>query len=98
MFVPFDLHQIPKFYHKMPRYYHETNMGEFQIMPNHIHGIIIIGTNFRVGAGPCARPINNGQAQRPAPTGLSDIVHHFKSLTTKQYIVGVKQNNWPPLL
>ncbi|MCP5050334.1 MAG: hypothetical protein GY940_24425, partial [bacterium] len=27
---------------------------------------------------------------------LPDIVHRFKTLTTKRYTDGVKQNNWPP--
>ncbi|MFH1061832.1 MAG: transposase [Candidatus Omnitrophota bacterium] len=42
---------------------------------------------------------SNGQAQGPVPTGklsLSDIIHRFKSLTTKRYIDGVKNNNWQP--
>ncbi len=40
--------------------------------------------------------LDNGPAQGPAPTGLSlsDIINRFKSLTTKRYIVGVKNNNW----
>lgn len=38
---------------------------------------------------------DSGPAQRPAPTGLSlsDIIYRFKSLTTKHYIDGVKNNN-----
>ena len=35
----------------MPKYYTGVDVDLFQIMPNHIHGIIII-----VGAGPCACP------------------------------------------
>jgi len=33
-----------------------------------------------------------------AGTGLSlpDVVHRFKSMTTHQYIHGVKQSGWPP--
>ena len=27
---------------------------------------------------------------------LGDVVHRFKSLTTKRYIDGVKQRGWPP--
>jgi len=60
------------------------------IMSNHIHGIIII-----VGADPCACP-DMGQPQGVAPTGLSlpDVVYRFKTITTKQYINGVKQHGW----
>jgi hypothetical protein len=54
-----------------------------------------------------SQPIINawkGRAQRPAPTSqssmklkLSNVVGRFKSLTTKYYIDGVKQNNQRPL-
>jgi putative transposase len=27
---------------------------------------------------------------------LPDVVHRFKTLTTKRYADGVKQSNWPP--
>lgn len=69
------------------------------------HGIIII-----VGATPCGCPGStpqirdrwNGQAQGPAPTtnvrnlSLPDVVHRFKSMTTRRYADGVKHDNWPP--
>ena len=49
-------------------------------------------------AHPPSRQINPGQAQGPAPTGplsLPDVVQRYKSLTTNQYIQGVKRNGWP---
>ena len=72
---------------------------EYIIMPNHFHGIVNI-----VGAAPCGRPIINnaygqprsksGQPHGVAPT-LGYIVNWFKTMTTNQYIRGVKQNRWP---
>jgi len=94
-------------------HYPVIETDEFVIMPNHIHGIIvIIGTNH-AGAGPRACPCDaqphkmeqpqggqrneTGHPQGIAPTlSLPDVVHRFKSLTTKRYIDGVKQNGWPP--
>ncbi len=42
---------------------------------------------------------NNGQPQGVAPTqdqlSLPDIVHRIKSLTTHQYIIGVRDKGWP---
>lgn len=62
------------------------------VMPNHIHGIV-----FLVGAGPRACPNQAGQPQGVAPTmPVPDIIHRFKTLTTKRYIDGVKQTAWPP--
>ena len=90
----------------IPRYYRGFCVHENIVMPNHFHGIIEI-----VGAGPRACPDNTGQPmgktgqpmgktgqpQGVAPTmSLSDIVHRFKTMTTKKYIDGVKQNGWTP--
>ena len=70
---------------------------EFVVMPNHVHGIIII-----VGAGPCACPgihacpeSCTGQPQGVAPTWLSlpDIVHRFKSFTTAEFFRNCARQN-----
>ena len=76
---------------EIPHHYPYVDVDAFVIMPNHIHGIVII-----VGAGPCACP-DTGQPQGVAPTlSLPDVVHRFKTLTTKRYADGVKQRGWPP--
>ena len=66
---------------ELPKFYHGIRIDQFQIMPNHVHGIIVI-----VGDGPCAVPT----------LSLSDIVQRFKSLTTRLYIQGVKKEDWEP--
>jgi REP element-mobilizing transposase RayT len=80
---------------EIPVHYAGVAIDTFIVMPNHIHGIIIL-----VGAAPCGRP-PSGQAQGPAPTiaigiSLPDVVHRFKTMTTKRYAGGVKQRGWPP--
>ena len=78
----------------IPSRYARIDTDAFIIMPNHIHAIIMI-----VGATPCGRPDSDkGQARGPAPTelSLSDVVHRFKTMTTKRYTDGVKQKDWPP--
>ena len=65
---------------------------EYIVMPNHFHGII------NVGAVLCDRPDANNESGQPhgvAPT-LADIVHWFKTMTTNQYVRGVKIRDWPP--
>jgi REP element-mobilizing transposase RayT len=80
----------------IPSHYAGIDTDAFIIMPNHIHAIIVI-----VGAAPCGRPdSDDGQARGPAPTGnttlsLADVVHRFKTMTTKRYADGVKQIGWP---
>lgn len=59
-----------------------VELDEFVIMPNHVHGIIIINAcKERAGT-------------RPAPT-ISNIIGAFKSITTNEYIHGVKNFDWP---
>ena len=86
---------VKTWWQKIRNKFPSVQTDEYVVMPNHFHGIIT------VGAGPRVRPIvgniNNksGQSHRIAPT-LGDIVNWFKTMTTNQYIHGVKQNDWPP--
>jgi REP-associated tyrosine transposase len=76
---------------EMPVHYVGVAIDTFVVMPNHIHGIVVL-----VGAAPCGRP-PLGQAQGPAPTigiSLPDVMHRFKTMTTKQYANGVKCSGW----
>lgn len=98
-------------WHEIPSFYPGVEIDAFQIMPNHIHGIIIL-SNFDsvVGVGPRAYPLTKpGQPQGVAPTAsavlggpaptkplsLPDVAHRFKSLTTHRYMDGVKHRQWP---
>ena len=83
---------------ELPVFYPNVDIDEIVVMPNHIHGIIIL-----VGAAPRGRPDigsnglqDSGQARGPAPTTMSlgDVVHRFKTMTTKRYADGVKQSGW----
>jgi len=62
----------------LPSRYASAELDEVVIMPNHIHGIIVIN-NSDVGAG-LALPIKG--AASGAPT-LGDIVRTFKSISTR---------------
>jgi len=78
-------------------------LHEYVVMPNHFHAILeIVGATLVV-----AQPLvvtqphmvaqnENGQPQGIAPTGktVGDMVGAFESITTVEYIRGVKTNNW----
>jgi REP element-mobilizing transposase RayT len=88
---------IGKTWCEIPDHYPGIELDVMQIMPNHLHGIIVIrevGTDPRV----CPNPgIENGQTQGFVPTGclsLPTVIKHFKTLTTKRYIDGVRINGW----
>ncbi len=66
---------------------------EFIVMPNHIHGIIVIadipvGADLRVGPP-------NARTGAHASVPLQKIVQWFKTMTTNAYIHGVKTFGWP---
>ncbi len=68
-------------------------LHEFIVMPNHFHGIIeFVGVPL-VGTQNVEQPSTMGQPQGIAPT-VGDMVGAFKSLTTNEYIRGVKNNDW----
>ena len=58
----------------LPHHYPGLELDECIVMPNHVHGIIIL-----VGAGAPACPDSPGRPQGVAPTmSLPDVVHRFK--------------------
>lgn len=80
----------------LPARFTGVRLDAFVVMPNHCHGIIIIGPS--VGATLVVAPESRAGTS-PAPTArrtLGEIVGAFKSITTHGYIQGVKQSDWPP--
>jgi putative transposase len=87
---------IQKHWLEIPSRFTNVILDEYQIMPNHLHGIIqIVGATLVVARTPNMRAgIKPKRAGiKPAPT-LGDIIGTFKSLTTHEYINGVKNNGW----
>jgi len=73
-------------------------LHEFIVMPNHFHGIIeCVGVPL-VGTQNVEQPPTMGQPQTGQPQGIAptvgDAVGAFKSITTNEYIRGVKNNGW----
>jgi putative transposase len=72
--------------HKFP----SVELDACVVMPNHIHGVIFNMSGARVGADQRVGPMD---ARTRAP--LPRIVQWFKTMTTNEYIRGVKENCWP---
>jgi REP element-mobilizing transposase RayT len=85
---------VKRVWEELPKFYAGVALDVFVVMPNHVHGIIVL-----VGAAPRACPcggLGTGQPQGVAPTiTLPDVVHRFKTLTTRRYVEGVKRGWWP---
>ena len=76
---------------ELPAHYPGVAIDAFVVMPDHIHGIV------RAGAGSRARPVGFCPDDTPATAGMSlpEVVNRFKTMTTKRYADGVKQDGWP---
>ncbi|MEW6242246.1 MAG: transposase [Chloroflexota bacterium] len=117
---------IVKWWNELPNKFPQITLGVFVVMPNHFHGIIIIGgivggdlrvspgvtddkDGGRVG-GNLRVPLGNegatntgghvGPPQQPPPqqkpnAPLSQMIQWFKTMTTNEYIRGVKELGWP---
>ena len=73
----------------LQKYYTGVENDAFVVMPNHIHGIIaLVGTDRRVTPNSEGQPQGVAPTRNPAKMSLSDVVHRFKTLTTKRYIEG----------
>jgi putative transposase len=66
--------------------YTGVGIDEFIVMPDHIHGIVIINKSIAGGTetAPCSS------------ISLPDIIKNFKSYTTFKYIKHVQQYAWEP--
>ncbi len=73
-----------------------VDLDEHVTMPNHFHGIIVI-VDSRRGAPMCApsrgRSDAVGLPEKRVPLG--EIVQWFKTMTTNEFIRGVKESGWP---
>jgi REP element-mobilizing transposase RayT len=84
----------------LPTRYPGIELDVFVVMPNHIHGIVVLPDRADVGA-----PLVGAQKRaaetprlRPSSTGhetVGHVVGAFKSLFTVRYIQGVQTDGWP---
>lgn len=85
---------IHKWWKQIIEKYAYVELDEYIVMPNHLHGIIIVGADPRV----C--PDNKKSEHTGSPlrksVKLSRMIQWFKTMTTNEYIRNVKQNDWPP--
>ncbi len=87
---------VEKWWNELGYKFPMVEIGEYAVMPNHLHGVLIISNPHlpvNVGAALCGRP-KEGHPRRGAPT-LGDMMDWFKTMTTNEYIKGVRIYGWP---
>ena len=81
----------------MPQRFPFVEVDAFVVMPDHVHGIVVIrdgGTRAPMKDAPT--PGRADTDVTPAARALGDVVGAYKSLTTAAYIRGVHSSQWPP--
>lgn len=99
---------LNKWWKKIPEKFPDIELDVYQIMPNHFHAIVF-NTGIGVGANPCVRAISDNEndlyinLDAPTPilgehmgSPLHGIVQWFKTMSTNEYIRGVKTLGWNP--
>ena len=92
---------LRKWWEKIPQKFPPIRTDYFCVMPNHLHGIILI-----VAADPCVgrskRDTHMGVSLRQGEItdkqiniSISKVIQWFKTMTTNEYIHGVKEKGWP---
>ncbi len=72
---------IESWWHSIPREYPNAVLDAMVVMPNHLHGIISLGTN--------------PESVTPSDPSLSEVIGWFKSRSMHDYILGVRTDGWP---
>jgi putative transposase len=85
----------------LPARFSGMELDAFVVMPNHVHGIIVIHGRgeSRVRPDDCRQPDLGDHKNRPCGTmagSLGQIIQAFKSMTTHEYVMGVRQRGWAP--
>ncbi len=83
---------------KLNERFNNMQIDVFQIMPNHMHGIIslhtpTVGAGFTPAQNAGQPQINDGQPRGVAPTSVSDIVGAYKSLVANGCLEIYKSKN-----
>ncbi len=84
---------VEKWWQELSHKFPQVEIDENVVMPNHFHGVlVIVGADLRVCPNQEGAHVG-APLQKPA---VGDIVRWFKTMSTNEYIRGVKEKNWTP--
>lgn len=88
---------VEEVWQALPKRSPAIQTDEFVVMPNHVHGIVMINDNDSTNTDSTVNtPRVVGATLVVARPTVGDVMSAFKSITTTQYIHGVKTNQWTP--
>ena len=68
----------------IPNHFHDMEIDKLVIMPNHVHMIITIRSNYENGRGTACRASTTEKFGTPVIRSIPTIIRSFKSAVTKQ--------------
>ncbi|HTG34847.1 MAG TPA: transposase [Thermoanaerobaculia bacterium] len=71
---------VERWWRELTRKFPTVSMDEFVVMPNHLHGVLILQRS----------QVSQGSESSP----LGTVMDWFKTMTTNEYIRGVKNHGW----
>lgn len=90
---------ISKWYHELENKFPDIRCHQMIVMPNHFHAILenvgAVGMVGMVGADLRVCPNNHTEGEHVG-SPLHRVVQWFKTMTTNEYIRGVKHLGWQP--
>ncbi|MEO6458174.1 MAG: hypothetical protein ABIO92_07860 [Chloroflexia bacterium] len=95
---------VTKRWEKIPSKFPTIEIDSYVVMPNHFHGILVItkGWDAPGQGGHVGPPLQTlgcdeqgGHVGPPLRCDLPGVIQWFKTMTTNEYIRGVKQSGWP---
>jgi REP element-mobilizing transposase RayT len=73
------------------------DLDAFVLMPDHVHGILmILGEDQECAERTYDGPLGDIARAAPQAASLAEIVAWFKTMTTNEYIRGVRAGRWSP--
>ncbi len=99
-----ELSDIGKIAHEcwrtIPDHFDHVTIDAFIVMPDHMHGIIVIGEQSKMGVGTCDSHVpteKSDRIARPPPGSVGSVIGQFKSACTKRvWQSGHPDFRWQP--
>jgi len=88
------------FWYELPEHFSFVSLDEFVVMPNHIHGIVIIQSPAAVGTlhATSLQPVPNEFMSyiSPKPGSLATVIRSYKSAVSKNVHLIDSDFSWHP--
>ena len=79
---------VEHWWFKLPQKFQSVTLDAHAVMPDHVHGVVLLQLREPVGADPCV-------GSSVAPASLSRVIQWFKTMTTAEYFRNVHASGWP---